>query len=121
MPNAKQIAEKAVELMKQDAVIVTAAEIEHGVLSQVQLYFRSGDQSVMDIVSKDDLVQNWPDAGVYALLPAPKLDQCLRKIRMFEGREDMYFRIDGSTENADDLGPLPGVVFMEAVEAICGA
>ncbi len=121
MPNAQQIAEKALELMKQDAVIVTAAEIKHGVLSRVQLYFWSENQSVMDIVSKDDLVQNWPDSGVYALLPAAKLDHCFQKIRMFEGEEDMYFRIDGTRENADDPGPLPGVVFMEAVEAICGA
>ncbi len=30
----------------------------------------------------------------------------------------MYFRIDGTRTEADDLGNLPGVAFMEAVEGI---
>ena len=39
---------------------------------------------------------------------------------MFEGEEDMYFRIDGTHEEKDDFGPLPSVRFMETVEAVCG-
>ena len=73
----------------------------------------------MDIVTKDDLVQNWPDTGVYSFLPqASGGNGAFREVKMFEGAEDMYFRIDGTTREADDFGPLPGVVFMEAVEAI---
>ncbi len=30
----------------------------------------------------------------------------------------MYFRLDGSADAADDLGPLPPVAFLEAVEGI---
>ena len=38
---------------------------------------------------------------------------------MFEGEEDMYFRVDGTHEESDDLGMLPSVLFLETVEAIC--
>lgn len=120
MPNAKQLADKAAELLKNDAVIITAVEIKHNIVERIQLYFWSDGQAVMDIINKDDLVQNWPDSGVYALNTGAKsCDSAFRKVTMFEGTEDMYFRTDGTHEEADEFGPLPPVLFMETVEAIC--
>ncbi|MBR2374440.1 MAG: hypothetical protein IKA87_09460 [Lentisphaeria bacterium] len=113
MSNTK-ITERAKEILRSAAVIVTAADIKDGIIQQVQLYFESEGQAVMDVVNKDDLVQNWPDAGAYAF----NCDGKFRKITMFEGDEDMYFRVDGGKDESDDIGLLPGVVFMESVEQI---
>ena len=106
--------ERAREIFKAGAVIITAADIKDGVMERVQLYFESERQAVMDLVNKDDLVQNWPDEGVYAF----DTDGIFRKVTMIEGAEDMFFRTDGTAEEKDDFGPLPGVDFMEAMEEI---
>ena len=120
MPNAEQFAAKAAELLKKDAVIITAVEIKHGIVNRIQVYFWSDGQAVMDIINKDDLVQNWPDSGVYTLnTTAKNCDSAFRKVEMFEGEEDMYFRVDGTHEESDDFGMLPSVLFLETVEAIC--
>ena len=105
--------------MLADAVILTACDVKDGVLERAQLYFWSEGQAVMDIVSKDDLVQNWPDTGVYSLVVTPGApERSFKKVAMFEGEEDMYFRIDGTRAESDDVGALPRVAFMEAVEKI---
>ena len=119
MAETKAIVARARELLTAEAVVITAADIENGVLDQLQVYFWSDDQAVMDVITKDDLVQNWPEQGVYSLIvgsgPAEK---CFKKVAMFEGEEDMYFRIDGTHTEQDDLGDLPRVAFMETVEGI---
>ena len=119
MADMKQLVAKARELPLAEAVIITGCDLTKGVIDQVQLYFWSEDQAVMDIVSKDDLVQNWPDTGVYSLVVTPgSAERSFKRVTMFEGEEDMYFRIDGTKTEADDLGVLPPVAFMESVEAI---
>ena len=114
MSNHKVLTERAAEILRSEAVIISAADIKDGVLQQVQLYFESEGQSVMDVVNKDDLVQNWPDAGAYAF----NSDGKFRKVTMFEGEEDMFFRVDGQKTESDDFGPLPGVTFLEVLEEI---
>ncbi len=111
----KEIIRKAEELMKADAVLITAAEYtKEGVMERVQVYFWDETEAAMDIITKDDLVQNYPDAGAYALS-----NDKLCKVSMFEGAEDMFFRIDGTKEESDQFGTLPTVRFMENVEEIC--
>ena len=111
---SSKTAERAKEILKSEAVIITAADIKEGVMEQVQLYFESEGQAVMDVVNKDDLVQNWPDAGAYAF----NSDGKFRKVAMFEGEEDTYFRIDGTKEEKDDFGELPRIIFLETLEEI---
>jgi len=121
MTKAKQLAEKAAELMKKEAVVVTAAEIRNGVVQKIQVYFWDNNAPVMDVISKDDLVQNFPDAGVYVLVPGESdAGKALKKLEMFEGEEDMYFRTDGTKTQADEFAGVPPVLFMETVEAVCG-
>lgn len=112
--STKKLTEQAKEILKSEAVIISAADIKDGVMQQVQLYFESEGQAVMDVVNKDDLVQNWPDAGAYVF----NSDGKFRKVTMFEGEEDMYFRTDGTKEEKDDFGLLPGVLFLETLEEI---
>ena len=115
-----QLLAKVTELLESGAVVVTGADIKDGVAERIQVYFGAEGEAVMDIISKDDLVQNWPDSGVYTLnTNAKNGDSAFRQVEMFEGEEDMYFRIDGTHEEADDFGQLPTVLFLETVEAIC--
>ena len=119
MADVKSIVAQARKLLAAEAVIITACDLKDGVLERIQLYFWSEGQAVMDVVSKDDLVQNWPDQGVYSLIVGSGgAERCFKKVAMFEGEEDMYFRIDGTKTEADELGVLPPVAFMETVEAI---
>ena len=119
MADVKSIVAEARKLLVAEAVGITACDIRDGVIERVQLYFWSEGQAVMDIVTKDDLVQNWPDQGVYSLVVSPGgAEKSFKKVAMFEGEEDMYFRIDGTKTEVDDLGALPPVAFLETVEAI---
>ena len=120
MTKAENIAQKAAELMKSDAVLVTAADVKNGVVQKIQVYFWDDRSAVMDIISKDDLVQNFPDSGVYVLVPGVSdANKALRKLEMFEGEEDMYFRTDGTRTEEDEFAGVPPVLFMETVEAVC--
>ena len=120
MTKAENIAQKAAELMKNDAVLVTAADIKSGVVQKIQVYFWSEKSAVMDIITKDDLVQGFPEAGVFVLVPgASDANKALKQLEMFEGEEDMYFRTDGTRTEEDEFAGLPPVLFMETVEAIC--
>ena len=115
-----QLAAKAAELLESGAVIVTGADLCAGVLERAQVYFAAEGEAVMDIISKDDLVQNFPDEGVYVLHcdPAGQGGE-FRKVTMFEGAEDMYFRTDGTAAECDEFAAVPPVSFMETVENIC--
>ena len=115
-----QLFAKAAELLESGAVIVTGADVNDGVLERAQVYFGSDGEAVMDIISKDDLVQNFPDEGVYVLYCSREGQAGeFRKVEMFEGAEDMYFRTDGSKNESDEFADVPPVCFMETVEHIC--
>ena len=115
-----QLFTKAAELLESGAVIVTGADIQAGVLERAQVYFASDGEAVMDIISKDDLVQNFPEEGVYVLACAPEgKGGEFRKLEMFEGAEDMFFRTDGAKTECDEFSAVPSVCFMETVEHIC--
>ena len=119
MAEVKNIVAEARKLLAAEAVIITACDLKDGVIEHIQLYFWSDGEAVMDVITKDDLVQNWPEQGVYSLVVSPgAAEKSFKKVAMFEGEEDMYFRIDGTRTEADDLGALPPVAFMESVEKI---
>ena len=110
-----KLTEKLAAALKNGSPIITAADIKHGVMEHVQLYFEADGEAVMDVINKDDLVQNFPDEGVFVL----NKNGNLVKLVMFEGEEDMYFRTDGTRTEEDEFAGVPPVLFMETVEAIC--
>jgi len=119
MAEVKNIVAEARKLLAAEAVIITACDLKDGVVERIQLYFWSDGEAVMDVITKDDLVQNWPEQGVYSLVVSPgAAEKSFKKVAMFEGEADMYFRIDGTKTEADDFGTLPPVAFMESVEKI---
>ena len=111
---------KAAEILESGAIIITGADIDNGVMEKVQVYFNADGEAVMDIISKDDLVQNFPDEGVYVFNTAvngKSGEFC--KVEMFEGEEDMYFRTDGTKEEQDEFCNVPSVTVMESIEQLC--
>ena len=120
MMKKSQLSAKAAELLESGAVIVTGADLKAGVLERAQVYFASDGEAVMDIITKDDLVQNFPDEGVYVLVCSSEGQGGeFRRVTMFEGAEDMYFRTDGTAAESDEFAAVPSVCFMETVENIC--
>lgn len=117
MAKLDKVKQELKDVLKSGSPVITAATISGGIVQEVQLYFESEGEAVMDVINKDDLVQNFPDEGVYVL--APSGNGCrLKKLTMFEGEEDMYFRTDGTVAESDEFGNVPDVSFMEAVEYI---
>ncbi len=118
MATAKQICAKAREAMKNDAVIITAADLDDGLIDRLQVYFWDESEAAMDIITKADIVENWPDAGVFVFNEAGGEKDCLVEVRIIDGEEDFYLRSVPGDDPADDLGQLPRVVTLEAVELI---
>ncbi|MBO7330032.1 MAG: hypothetical protein J6W00_14820 [Lentisphaeria bacterium] len=115
-----QLPEKAKELLESGAVLITGVDIIDGIAERIQVYFADENEAVMDIISKDDLVQNFPDEGVYVLnIASNGKSGEFSQLEMFEGEEDMYFRTDKSREENDEFAGIPTVSFMETVESIC--
>ena len=106
--------EKIAAVLKSGAPVITAADVKNGVMEQVQLYFEADGEAVMDVIRKDDLVQNFPEEGVFVI----NKNGNPVKLVMFEGEEDMYFRTDGTTTESDEFADVPSVTFMTAVENI---
>lgn len=120
MATAKQLAAEAGKVLWQGAALITAADWEEGEVKRVQVYFESDGEAVMDVVDIKDLIDNFPEEGVYVLDPAGKSDaEALRKVRLYESSEDLHLRAVPTDEPCDDFGvTLPTVAFMEAVERI---
>ena len=115
-----QLLAKVTELLESGAVVVTGADIKDGVAERIQVYFGAEGEAVMDIISKDDLVQNFPDEGVFAFCTfGDGKNGEFRQVEMFEGEEDMYFRTDKTHEESDEFAGVPSVTFMETIEQIC--
>ncbi len=118
MATAKQICSKAREAMKRDSVLITAADFADGSVERLQVYFWDENEAAMDIIEKMDIIENWPDAGVFVLNEAGGENDCLAEVRIIDGEEDFFLRSVPGDGECDDLGDLPKVVTLEAVELI---
>ena len=49
--NAKDV-EKISAILKSGSPVITAADVKHGVMEQVQLYFEADGEAVMDVITK---------------------------------------------------------------------
>ncbi len=124
MATAKQLMAEAEKVLWRGAALITAADWdEEGEVSRVQVYFESDGEAVMDVIPVKDLIDNFPDEGVYVLDPAGKSDaESLRRVRLYESSENIHLRAVPGDEPCDDFGvTLPSVTFMEAVEKISQA
>ena len=123
MATANQMRAAAREAMREGAVVITAAEFSSpGVLERVQLYFFDEKSAVMDYVDKNDLLDNWPDEGVFVLNPNGDEKHAILPVGTWydEDNDIEYIRVPEVDLPADELvDGLPTVHFMDAVEQIC--
>ena len=123
MATANQMRAAARDAMREGAVIITAAEFSApGVLERVQLYFFDEKSAVMDYVDKNDLLDNWPDEGVFVLNPNGDESNAILPVGTWYDEENdlEYIRVPEVDLPADELVEgLPTVHFMDAVEQIC--
>ena len=123
MATANQMRAAARDAMRDGAVIITAADFDsNGILQKVQLYFFDEKSAVMDYVDKLDLLENWPEEGVFVLNPQGDEKHAILPVGTWYDEENDYEYIRVPEEDApfDELVPgLPGVNFMDAVEQIC--
>ncbi len=120
MATAKQLTALAKKVMLEGSVVITGADYDaERRITRLQVYFWDENESVMDIIEVKDLIDNWPDEGVYVVYPGGGETDCLRKVRLFEGKDDLHLRSVETDEEEDDIGDIPGVVLLEALEMIC--
>ena len=123
MATANQMRAAAREAMREGAGVITAAEFSSpGVLERVQLYFFDEKSAVMDYVDKNDLLDNWPDEGVFVLNPNGDEKHAILPVGTWydEDNDIEYIRVPEVDLPADELvDGLPTVHFMDAVEQIC--
>lgn len=123
MATANQMRAAAREAMRDGAVVITAAEFSSpGVLERVQLYFFDEKSAVMDYVDKNDLLDNWPDEGVFVLNPHGDEKSAILPVGTWYDEENdlEYIRVPEVDLPSDELVEgLPTVHFMDAVEQIC--
>ena len=120
MATAKQITAMAKKVMLKGSVVISGVDYDtEGRIARLQVYFWDERQAVMDIISKEDIVENWPDEGVYVINVAGGELDCLSEARIVDGEEDFFVRAVPEDDLRDDLGNLPSVVILEALESIC--
>ena len=76
----------------------------------------------MDYVEKDDLLENWPEEGVFVLNPAGDEKHAILPVGTFYDEENdiEYIRVPEEDAPCDELVPgLPSASLMDAVEQIC--
>lgn len=123
MATANQMRAAARDAMREGAVIITAADFSaEKILERVQLYFFDEKEAVMDYVDKNDLLDNWPEEGVFVLNPAGDEKSAILPVgTWYDEENDMeYIRVPEEDAPCDELvAGLPSVSFMDAVEQIC--
>ena len=123
MATANQMRAAARDAMRDGAVVITAADFSaEGILQKVQLYFFDEKSAVMDYVDKDDLLDNWPEEGVFVLNPNGDEKHAVLPVGPWYDEENdiEYIRVPEEDAPCDELvAGLPGVNFMDAVEQIC--
>ena len=123
MATANQMRAAARDAMRDGAVVITAADFsDDGLIRKVQLYFFDENEAVMDYVEKDDLLDNWPEEGVFVLNPQGDEKHAILPVgSWYDEENDMeYIRVPEEDAPQDELVPgLPSVSFMDAVEQIC--
>ncbi|MBR7127048.1 MAG: hypothetical protein IKD09_00490 [Lentisphaeria bacterium] len=121
MALADKIAEKAYQAMKEDAVIISAADFKDGKIFKMQVYFWDEKEPASDIIKRNDLLEACPEAIYLININAPSERELLTEVLLTEIEEEIYFKIantDAPDSPCDDLGNIVNVAYMETFEAI---
>ena len=121
MALADKIAEKAYAAMKDDAVIISAADFKDGKITKMQVYFWDEKEPASDVIKRNDLLEACPE-NIYVInINAGSERELLTEVLLAEVEEELYFKVattDNPDSPEDDLGIIVNVAYMEAFEAI---
>ena len=119
MKLAEKLAEMAFEILKNDGVVITAADFQDGNVTKMQLYFLDDENAVAsDVIKKIDLLESGVE-DIYVLnVHASSERELLKQIGICDIEDELYIKADPESETpGDDFGvELPTVAYMESIE-----
>ncbi|MBR2510279.1 MAG: hypothetical protein IKB71_11130 [Lentisphaeria bacterium] len=119
MKLAEKLAEMAFEILKNDGVVITAADFQDGNVTKMQLYFLDDENAVAsDVIKKIDLLESGVE-DIYVLnVHASSERELLKQIGICDIEDELYIKADPESETpGDDFGvALPTVAYMESIE-----
>lgn len=121
MKLAEKLADTAFNALKNDAVLITAADFQNGNVTKMQLYFLDDENAVAsDIIKKIDLLESGVEEIYVLNVNASSERDLLKQVGICDIENELYIKSAPEAETpGDDFGiTLPTVAYMESIELL---
>lgn len=121
MKLAEKLAEKAFEVLKDNAVLVSAADYQNNIVTKLQLYFLDDEDTVaMDVIKKVELLESGVEDIFVLNVNAASERDLIQRVGICDIEDQLFIKADPEdTEASDDFGvQLPTVAYMESIEIL---